>query len=130
MSSGDSNIVVSQIAGGAITQYSLIARDSSTGKWTTADAKNAAADMIGIAQSAAAADLAVIDVLIFGVSRVAMGDTTATYGGALMVGTSGTAGQAIAQTGAGARTLGQILSPAAAAGQFATIFFMPGRFVS
>jgi hypothetical protein len=130
MSNGDPNQIVSQIAGGAIVQYTVCVRDSSTGKWTTADNKNAAADFIGVAQSAASGDGAVIDMLIFGVTRCQMGDTTATYGGAVMVGTSGTAGKAIAQTGSGARTMGYILDPAAAASEEALIFFAPHIFVA
>ncbi|MCX6223933.1 MAG: hypothetical protein NTV01_04170 [Bacteroidia bacterium] len=123
-------VILTKIASAAIAQYRVVYVDSSTGKVSYADAKNAAADLVGIALSAASGDGKPVEVQFTGVCRCVIGDTTVAPGALLMCGTSGTIGMGIAQTGAGAHsfaTVSQLL--VSGAGQEALVILQK-QFIS
>jgi len=104
--SSEKAVILTKLASAAIAQYRVVYVDSSTGKVSYADAKNAAADLVGVALTSASGDGMPVDVQFTGVCRCVIGDTTVAAGALLMCGTSGTIGMGIAQTGAGARSFG------------------------
>jgi hypothetical protein len=88
-----------------------------------ADGKTAVTDLVGIAQSDATGAGQAVDIMLKGITRARMGDTTATYGALLMSGASATAGKLITQTGGGARGCATLLGAAGATTDVPLVMF-------